>query len=620
MHWSVKMMRISCIALLVVTTCSAALSELTVPATPEVTPLGTSPMLTFPIERSAGLMSLPSFAVTSDMLLQWDCVSPGYSLSYLPPAHKSGRDMDGVPTRLGLSLLGLPANDTVYTVEGIRIFGESDVLGANLNLIPFPIMNRLEVLAGPSSDYIGTGPIGGIVNAVFPGGSVDRRNDLSGSIIGIAGSEGQTGNAFEILDTSFSRSYAAGAVRLHSGESLQGFLNKQDAVYVRGSWYPEEFGLVDAFVLGGSNYYDDSDEDYLVYRAAYRSPEASFLPVSVTAGAYSFERTFRGHMLGTWFDGTDVSASIDNVPLGTSSLWVKLGFRSEMAKLVDWVEHERSFSGVFLSDELPVGGGVVLDFGAAVEQCDVNDESEVAGHIGAVWQAGDLTVRGRVARAYRFPSMTAQFESMADEGSFWRDGNVGLDRERSLTYILDTERKIAGNVKAGLSLYRAEIEDFNYLSPTSDVGPDSEPVFRWADGLDAYAEGLTLTISGGGKFFWNAAYTAIDSRTEADNMPAGYLPRHTIRLVLGGTAGRFTGEIGGEYAFDRVSPSLDRTYWYHMEKYFVLNVASTITLGDDIKLSLSATNLLDETVSIYEFGELSELPGRSFGVALKYSF
>ncbi|HHN46041.1 MAG TPA: hypothetical protein ENN09_01245, partial [Planctomycetes bacterium] len=169
---------------------------------PDVTLLDISPALTFPLERMSLSLSTPVFVVAADELFFWDAVAPGASLARLPYAYAAGIDAHSVPSRLGLSILALPASGTVYTVEGIRVFSDRDAIGTNLNFIPLSLFERMEVVVGPASDFAGSGPLAGMVNAVLPGGRPSPATGYSGALSSVIGTDHRTGSSFKVANSS----------------------------------------------------------------------------------------------------------------------------------------------------------------------------------------------------------------------------------------------------------------------------------------------------------------------------------------------------------------------------------------------------------------------------------
>lgn len=587
---------------------------------PAVYRLEVVPALTYPFHRMPVSLSGPALALDAADMNLWDSSRSGAALSHFHYVQPGGNDADGVPSRHSVSFLGMPAWHTASSIEGVRFFSDRDALGTNLNLVPFPLLDGIEMYVGAASDIIGSGPMGGVANLLLPG----RRNVLDegfhGTVSGIAGSDGRVGNMFRVTGVTSQRDITAAGARLYAQGPGVDYVSQQDALFLRGIWHPEDFGSLDALVLGGQNSYDDTDEDYHLWKVGFQSPETAFYPVSALVGSYEYKRNIRGHDEGINYGGTDLNAAIDELPVGNSTLMLKAAYRSEDVTLINARVYDRSFTGVFLRDEVPAGQDVTLDFGLSLERSSIEGESEMGGHVGAVWKTDDVTVRANLARSYRFPSLISMYESMFDMGTYYRDGDPGLDRERSVSFLLQTEKSFGDSLRIGLTLTRTVIDDFNCLAPTGEVGPDLDPVYRWYDGPDAYVQAVAFYIEGGSKLTWSFSYVNLESQEDTWEMPASYLPRNTYRLGLGTTFGNASLKVFANLVTERISPDLTRTFVYHMEDYSSVDAACSFRLQDGLSLSLSVTNLFDEDIPIYENGITTRLPGRSFAVSLEYAF
>ena len=145
---------------------------------------GPSPVIT--IDREA--MEQTGYNSVADVLRDMT-VSP-----FGAQRERSGSRMPGVAT---VSLRGMGASRTLVLVDGRRIQKDPISNSADLNLIPFAAVERIEILKDSASAIYGSDALGGVVNII-------TRKNFNGSEASIKqfASEGVGGNQTELSVTS----------------------------------------------------------------------------------------------------------------------------------------------------------------------------------------------------------------------------------------------------------------------------------------------------------------------------------------------------------------------------------------------------------------------------------
>ncbi|MFH1679745.1 MAG: TonB-dependent receptor [Candidatus Eisenbacteria bacterium] len=561
-------------------------------------------------------------------------------------------------TRILLTINGRRLNDEIYGQASIGTEFPLDI----------DLIDRVEVIRGPSSSIYGTNAFFAVVNVLTKEG-----RDLGG------GRVGGKGRSFGTYGTglAFGGEHSSGASLLLSGS----YYDSEG----RDLYYPE---FDDPATNGGVAEGADRDGSKSAYASLSRGgvrveglygwrkkgiptgawetafndsrthsvDERAYLALSYTRalgsgvevsgeasydwygydGDYVYELEEEGepstyvstdYVRGEWWRG-DLSLS---VPLaerhrlmvgarGRYDARLHQKFFDEEATYLDDERTSGSWA-FFAQDEVRVRDDLLVNAGVR------HDHYETFGgttnpRLALIWSPlARTTFKLLYGSAFRAPNPFELYYTDGEEGDEDRvqKPNPDLSPEKLRTYELVLEQGLGARLQGSAAVFRTEVSDLISIETDPD---DSLLVFRNLD--EAHATGLEIGLSGSPRDGCRArlSYTY----QESDDCRTGELlsnsPKHLAKL---GIVSRLLGErlaAGFElrYTGDRKTPKGDTA-----DGYVVGNLTlSSRLLRGRLELSASAYNLFDKTYfdpgSEEHVQDLIEQDGRSFGVAARVGF
>ena len=227
----------------------------------------------------------------------------------------------------------------------------------------------------------------------------------------------------------------------------------------------------------------------------------------------------------------------------------------------------------------------------------------------------------KVNRGAYLNFLQAQYEAMTDMDTWWRDGNPALGPERVNMARFEARNEVNGSLGARAFFAYSWVRNFHHLEPTGGTGPDSDPVYRWEDNLDARITCGGLGLEGkAGPLHWGLSYTNRSGKDGAD-VPTSFIPRHVVRADLTGRLGaRVDVFLTGETVIDATGPRLEHDFGPNLDPYTVVNLGFSWRPSDVLTCGLSLYNLFGESVQVFEYGYEESVRPRSVAMSLRYSF
>ena len=171
----------------------------------------------------------------------------------------SGRESSGTlaPGSASVSLRGLGADRTLVLIDGKRVQKDALTNAADLNLIPFAVVDRMEILKDSASAIYGSDALGGVVNII-------TRKDFNGSEASVKQfvSEQTGGNQTEVSLTSGysnSRLSVTGVLYHRSNEKIYARDRDHSKLGLSRTGSPGTFSILKVEDSGDKTPYLESD-------------------------------------------------------------------------------------------------------------------------------------------------------------------------------------------------------------------------------------------------------------------------------------------------------------------------------------------------------------------------
>ena len=364
---------------------------------------------------------------------------------------------------------GANSDHTVVLIDGVRI-GSASLGTAPLESIPLALIERVELLAGPSSSLYGADAIGGVIQIFTK--SAQRSPGLNVALT--AGDHGLGQFAASLATRADQTEFSAGANVLESrgqdattpafwghNADRDGFrdlglharlVQRLDGGHELGAQFVRSASTV--HYDAGADSDDISIDRTQTLAAHWRGPIASGVDSTVRV-ARSWDRNHRQGGDVSHTDTTQDQVSwLNQIALAGGTLsagleWLRQGVDSDSAYAVD---HRRVHSAL---------AGWRASYGRLSVQADVrHDRNSQFGHhttaqVGGAWQLDPaVRLRGSVGTAFKAPT----FNQLYFPDSWGSHGNPDLRPERSVNTELGADLKLAG-VDLGATLFSNRIRD-----------------------------------------------------------------------------------------------------------------------------------------------------------------
>jgi iron complex outermembrane receptor protein len=578
------------------------------------------------------LKTLPSFYISSDR---------NYSFVGVRGFERAG----DYNTRILLLQNGLRTNDNVYDAASI---GEEFVVDVDL-------IDRIEVIRGPSAAIYGSNAFFAVVNVVtLPGRSLQGAEvALSAASFGTRAGRASYGRALgNGLDLLFSASYSdAKGQSLYFPEYDQPETN--NGVFAAGD--RESFHKLLATVSKGSFSFQASSisrEKGIptgAYGTLFNDPRTQTVD-STSLASLSYNRAFAsgvslstrlhgGHWtykgafayapdlqpsqdddVGDWW-GVDVDASR---AVSRHFLTVGAEYRDNYRQDLKTYDPEPFFVytdlknksqrwGLFAQDEIKLVPALTLYAGLRYDRYAAFGTTSP--RVGLIFNRGSATtVKLLAGRAFRAPN---EFE-LSYESPFYRS-NPGLKPERIETLELMGQRLIGGGLQVTVSTFRNRLSAL--ISQRVDSGDNDRLVFENADAIESKGIEIAVQVNRGRGPTGQVAYSLQRTEDRATGAELTNSPRHlaTVQLLVP-LARKISAALDAQYVSER------KTFaGLGAHGYTVANVSLLVPrLARHVDLSATIYNLFDTRYGVPGSEDLLQdvIPqdGRSFRVKTTLHF
>jgi len=211
-------------------------------------------------------------------------------------------------------------------------------------------------------------------------------------------------------------------------------------------------------------------------------------------------------------------------------------------------------------------------------------------------------IRASVGRAFKSPTIRQLYVFFKHE-NWWNKPNPNLNPEISWGYSLGIERSFSNRVLASLTLFRNDIQDIVVRVETAET-INGVPVQTWSNVQEAYTQGIEFQL----KVHFSmgisaiAGYTYLDSKNRdlGKRLPFCAEHRGSLRVLLDIRPWGLHLNFGGQYT-GKMYKDIQNTQ--RTNEYFLADFKISKDLGKFTQLSLEGTNLFNS-----DYGE----PGRDW--------
>ncbi len=576
------------------------------------------------------------------------------------------RDVPGVTvngaglTRRGISIRGMPSEDTLFLVDGRRVNGSASAIAHadfELNWVPVEAMDRVEIVRGPMSSLYGSEALGGVVNVITRSATDSWRGSLRA--MGGLREDGRGGETYQLgayaggplLQDRLGLSlYAESKARGDTPQAPNARLSDLEAREALSgsatlSWTPDAAQRIDFTILAGR---DDRSRNtattaaqpvYYRYADAVDRRQYALSHTGRWGWGDSVLRAYRSTLdrtntatngqtasrpVGMQEDIVDGRVTADPIAghrLSVGGEWRREALQDAAAAVSGVLTSERY--AVFAQDEWALTPSLSLTGGARFDHHDQYGW-QTSPRLYAVWTPLEgLTLKGGGGRGFKSPSLkqlSPEFVTVAAGGRFTVYGNPDLKPEIGTSYEASAEYRRDGWA-VRLGGFSNDIENLIETRCTAFCGVRGREVRLYQNinearitGLEAGAE--TRLPAG---FSLRGDYTYLDSENRTTNQPLSERPRHSGHATLRWEPDdhRFV-QLRGEYVGEQLM--LSNAVQYAVPDYALVSLEGGLRLEENLWVRAGVQNLGDVRLAnesaYFSFAE----PGRFYYLGFTAGF
>lgn len=514
-----------------------------------------------------------------------------------------------------VKLQGLPAEYTLVLVDGEKAKGGTGTQAVDIGQIPLDIVERVEVVKGPTSSLYGSDGLGGVINIITR--QADRKPELSASY-GIGSEYTNTAN-----------------LRGSYKHDQTGILGSWSRFYTEGTAFPDRL-LTDNFFakvnyadywIQSGNYYrsernleEMKEEKYSTKSAMnYKLNSNSTLSATVSYSTYKRQlgsaRNRRTAEEQSWKYSLQGSQKL----FGTDELTGGMDFYTNdyQSNIIEGDDHS---AGGFLqydsrwAEDLTVTAGIRLD---KHPQWGTETNPSIA----VMYKFNEnYRLRTGAGTGFKAPSLSElnSFWFHPNGGGFWIKGNPDLKPEKSFGANINLEFTPFCRFSNNIGLFFNRVENMIITDQTASFHTDGKQLYSYSNcdkintaGLEyeaqfAIVDELNLTLS----------YTWLKTENEQNGKELTASPEHKFHGGLD-YCHKFIGcewSIGSKVRYTAVqylnteNSSRAKDFWLQDGK-----ISCKTPYG--FTVSCNAENLFDHHYRVYD-----KMPGRFITGQISYNY
>ncbi|SLM29690.1 putative TonB-dependent receptor [Desulfamplus magnetovallimortis] len=534
-----------------------------------------------------------TYLVTKEEIEKSNAKTAGDALKWIPGVYIKSNGF----ARQSVNINGLPNEYTLVLIDGIRQTGRH-ANAVDLANIPSDMIERIEVIKGPSALLYGSDAVAGVVNVITR--KVPEKRYVAGK--GSYGTGDAVETQFNFGETLGKFSYTLGAGHQSSNHMGDGY--EYDADNAVGN-FQYQINQDNSLSLNLNIYNENSDYlDDTKFNGTIgidtKFSETSNLKLNISEH-FATRRDIRPNQSPRDWDYDNRQALLQyNQMFGDIQL-VTIGaeYRQNNLESTEVGDQDENIVSSFLQDEIELfNSSLVLVIGGRIDHHDQwGTEFNPKGSL--LYMINPETkVRLNAGRAFLAPQLDDLYKLHPHHHvSYWIVGNPDIEPETSVGYSIDLEHVWANSLLGRISFFRNDID--NMIS-SREIGTyeTGESIMQSYNIDEACAQGFELEAQYAPikSLFMSAAYTYSETEDKAVKKQIRNMPKHTGKLRLrydnesyGYTVSSELEYIGKMYT--------DKALTTESDDFFLLNFKVTKTLSDHINMFAGVDNVFDEVTA-----------------------
>lgn len=478
-------------------------------------------------------------------------------------------------------------------IDGERVLGGGmGEYGISLNQLPPEMIERIEIVKGPTSVLYGSDAMAGVVNIItkpIPEKPLFTLNAGYGS----------------------EKTYLESAIYGQKIKNIGFLISVQNEKSTRGRYSASEDEYEGRHLLTKISYdfskninvlfgtnYDKSEWKYHIEEKLRFSPsveltlhDASFLKIKGYWHRLNMDSFSPGYTrrFGN-ITYTDLEIQYSR-PFGKSHL-ITTGAEYLLRDInASFADKKDTIWSFYLQDEIsPKPFSIVI--GSRIDNHSLYD-TEFNPKASIMWEISEKTrLRASIGRAFKSPTIR-QLYVFFKHGNWWNKPNSELNPEVSWGYSAGIEHSISDRISAGLSLFRNDVKDIIVAVNTSEK-IDNVPVRTWKNVREAYTQGVEFNFKAliTNTLETSLGYTYLDTNNKELDKDLPYSPHNTINVGLSYEIKPFLASI--HWRINYYSEAFtNETNTTKVKSYSISNLKIIKEVTKNISLSLDIDNILN---------------------------
>jgi len=491
-------------------------------------------------------------------------------LRYVPGIFVRSEDVPGI-TSWRASMRGLTFNNGYGLIleDGQRVKSEGmGEYGFGLNQLPPQMIEKIEIVKGPSSVLYGSDALVGVVNIITKP-APDKT---------IYGFETDYGSHFTNMEylywgtkvNSLGMLFQAG--REESEMGAYGYRSNRDESYKRSTLI-SKFAYTLTKNLNFQLKFSVQDENRKRTQNYTRISNDTKYRIAPQI-AYKFSNNSKLIISGYWYDWDfrtkEYNGSSGYTPRNGDMYYKDIEFRyifpfkrNLLTIGSEYLEEDLDYnlsnktlnlSSLYMQDEFEISLGVPTKFifGGRFDNHSKYG-TEFCPKFSVMFKINDNTkIRASIGKGFKSPTIRqAYYDEPFQHGTYWYKSNPNLKAETSWGYSVSLEKILGSRFWGTISLFRNDVKNMIIKEETNET-INGLPVVTYKNAQKSYTQGIEF----GAYFviinnlFWiNTSYTYLDTENKDTGKELTYIPHHNLagHLILDYKKIDLTFDLGVQY-------------------------------------------------------------------------
>jgi len=517
--------------------------------------------------------------------------------------------------RGSVKLQGLPAEYTLVLIDGEKAKGGTGTQAVDIGQIPLDIVERVEVIKGPTSSLYGSDALGGVVNIITkkPENKPEIRATygLASEYTNTASLQGGIKFAQTGLFASWSRFYTEGEnlPDKFQSDNLFGKLSYSDYFTQTVNYYKSKRNL------------EEMQEDKISTKSslAYPIKRNADLTASVAYSTYS-------RQLG----------SIKNRRKSNEYSWkysllneIRFSKEHELVTGVDYYNNEYNSNiitgkdhsaGLFMQYDSRWLADLTVTTGLRLDR-QVDWGTELNPSLAVMYSSNEkYRLRAGAGTGFKAPSLSElnSFWCHPNGGGFWIKGNSDLKPEKSFGTNINLELTPVERFNTNIGLFYNRVKNMIITDQSGEFHTDGKQLYTYRNCDKITTAGLEYEakIAIFNECNLSVSYTWLTTKNLGNNKELTASPRHKINSSLDYTLclGRYevTTTFKARYS---TAQFLDSENLTSAREFWLADSKISCKTPYGFNFSLGVENLLNKKYRIYD-----QMPARFFTGQIAYNY